>query len=130
ATTAAQPARAADSVTLATSRAQLVLANPGAAPQSVRIDGYNDLRPGRKGTPATIASSRGNLLHYRLARGADTIALDTVSFAVSTAGTTTTFTSPIITLSYRLVDNTYRTEVRGTVPNAPPGTALLIDLPR
>ena len=125
-----QAPRVADSATLSSPRTQLVLSNQGAAPQSVHIDGYNDLRPGRKGTPATIASSRGPLLHYRLARGADTIALDTVAFSVSTVGNTTTFTSPIITLSYKLVDNTYRTEIRGTVPNAAPGTALLIDLPR
>jgi YidC/Oxa1 family membrane protein insertase len=129
ATTVAAPVPhvVAESVVVNAPRSQLVVANPGGAPQSVRIGGYPNLRPGRRDSGATIASSHGPLLHYRLARGADTIALDTVSFAVTTAGATTTLTSPVITLSYKTVDSSYHTEVRGTAPGA---TALLIDLPR
>jgi YidC/Oxa1 family membrane protein insertase len=96
----------------------------------VHVVGYKDLRPGRRDTTLTVAPTRGPLLRYRLARGVDTIALDTVPFTVATTGATTTFTSPMITISYRLIDSSYRAEVRGTVPNAPAGTALLIDLPR
>ena len=108
---------------------QLVVSNPGAAPQSVHVDGFKTLRPGHHDTTVTVAPSRGPLLRYRLARGADTIALDTVPFTAATSGATTTLTSPFITLSYKLIDSSYRTEVRGTVPNAAAGTALLIDLP-
>jgi YidC/Oxa1 family membrane protein insertase len=121
---------AADSVVVSAPRMQLVLANPGAAPQSVHVAGFRNLRPGRRDSSALIAPTRGALLHYRLARGADTVALDSVPFTVATSGSTTTFTSPVITLSYRTVDSSYRTEVRGTVPGAAPGTALIIDLPR
>jgi YidC/Oxa1 family membrane protein insertase len=128
---AVQPRLAApESVVVATPRSRLILGNPGAAPQSVHIAGYPNLHPGHRDSAATIASTHGPLLHYRLARGADTVALDTVPFTVSTSGATTTLASPLITLSYRVVDSTYRTEVRGTVPSAAPGTSLLIDLPR
>jgi YidC/Oxa1 family membrane protein insertase len=124
----AAPRTAPESVVIATSRSALVLGNPGAAPISARIQGYEGLRPGRRDTSVTLSPASGPLLHYRLVKGADTIALDTVSFNVAVNGTTTTFTSPLLTLSYRLTDG-YRTEVRGTVPNATAGTSLLINLP-
>ena len=119
-----------ENVTLATPHAEYSLVNPGAAPQSVRIGSYKDLRPGHPDpTGVTITDGSGPLLRYRVARGADTIQLDTVSFAVSKQGSTITFTSPIITLSYEPTSDGYRTAVKGTVTGAGPGAALLIDLP-
>jgi len=119
-----------ESVTLATPHAEYSLVNPGAVPQSVRIGSYKDLRPGHP-DPAgvTITDGSGPLLRYRLARGADTIQLDTVNFAVSNQGSTITFTSPVITLSYAPTNDGYRTAVKGTVTGAGQGAALLIDLP-
>lgn len=122
------PRTAAESLSIATPRSTLVLTNPGAAPVSAHIHGYAELRPGRRDTSVTLAPTTGALLHYRLVKGADTIALDTVPFNVAVNGATTTFTSPVVTLSYTATDG-YRTEVRGTVPNAPAGAKLLIDLP-
>jgi len=126
-----RPQRPVDSVTVQGARTQQVYANPGAAPARVEVTGFHSLRPGSKGGTLIIAPLRSALLHYRLALGADTIALDTVSFTSATSGATTTFTSssPAITLAYTPVGDGLRTEVRGTVTNAPPGSALLIDLP-
>jgi YidC/Oxa1 family membrane protein insertase len=123
------PRVAGEPVVLTTPKTQLVIANPGGSPASVAITGYNGLRPGRHDTAVVVAPTSGALLRYRLARGADTIALDTVAFSATTSGNTTTLSSPVLTLSYKVGDG-YRTEVRGTVPNAAPGTTLLIDLPR
>jgi YidC/Oxa1 family membrane protein insertase len=122
---------ARETVMLTTPRAEYSLVNPGAVPQAVRISSYKDLRPGRatNATGVTITDGRGPLLGYRVARGADTIQLDTVRFAVSKQGSTVTFTSPVMTLSYEPTSDGYRTAVRGTVVGAGPGAALLVDLP-
>jgi YidC/Oxa1 family membrane protein insertase len=130
ATTAAAPVIRAESVTVVGARAQTVIANPGAAPALVRISGYKSLRPGTRDTNVTVAQTKGPLLRYRLALGNDTNKFDSIPFTVSTNGNTTTFTSasPAVTISYQPVDG-FRTAVRGTVANAPAGSALLIDLP-
>lgn len=97
---------------------------------AVKIDNYRDLRPGRRDT-MVVAGTRGPLLSYRLALGADTIALDSIPFSVQQSGSTVTFTStttPTIAITYQTVA-AYRTAVRGTVANAPPGSALIVDLP-
>jgi YidC/Oxa1 family membrane protein insertase len=74
---------------------------------------------------------RGPLLHYRLALGADTIALDTIPFSVQQAGATTTFaaTKPAITISYAATPDGFRLAVQGKVADAPAGSSLIIDLP-
>ncbi|HEV8214686.1 MAG TPA: YidC/Oxa1 family insertase periplasmic-domain containing protein [Gemmatimonadaceae bacterium] len=119
-----------ENVTLTTPHAEYSLANPGAVPQAVRIGSYKDLKPGHPDpSGVTITDGSGPLLRYRIARGADTIQLDTVSFAVSKQGSTITFTSPAITLSYAPTSDGYRTAVKGTVAGAAPGSVLLIDLP-
>lgn len=118
----------AESISVNGPHSTTTFTNYGAVPTSVRIQGYQSLRPGERGTQAVISERKGALLHYRLANGADTIALDTIAFAVATNGNTTTFTSPLLTLSYQTVEG-FRTQVRGTVPNARPGAALFIDLP-
>jgi YidC/Oxa1 family membrane protein insertase len=121
---------AAESIAVRTPRQRIVFTSVGAAPASVALTDYPNLRPGHGDSSMMIAPVHGPLLRYRLALGADTIALDTIPFAVSTSGATTTFTStdPAITLSYTTTGS-LRTEVRGTVPNATPGAALFIDLP-
>lgn len=123
--------RAVDSATLATSHAHISLVSPGAVPMSVQVTGFQNLRPDRRDTIATLAQPRGPLLHYRLATGSDTISLDTVRFAIERAGSTTTFSSsaPAISISYEATPDGYRTAVRGRVANAPANAALLIDLP-
>jgi len=125
----------AESLTVVTPRAQYTYLNPGAVPANVKVTGYKSLRPGHRDSSLVVSQRFGPLLRYRLALGKDTISLDNVPFTVQTNGTTTTFTStsPAITLSYQPVSQAggdgFHTAVRGTVANAPPGSALLIDLP-
>src|SRR5262249_55666791 len=68
----------------------------------------------------------------RLANGRDTIALDTIHFAVQSTPSTTTFTSssPAITIAYKTEGNGYLTAVTGSVAGAAPGAALVVDLPQ
>jgi len=108
------------------------LANPGAVPAIVRAPSYRDLSPAaRKVSPdsTVVVCGGATLLSLRLARGADTIALDTVHFAVSQTPTAVTFASPAINITYQATSDGYRTAFRATVPGAPPGSALIIDLP-
>jgi membrane protein insertase, YidC/Oxa1 family, C-terminal domain len=127
----ARPIEGRETTTLTTPRAEIVLTNPGAAPAVVRIPSYLNLSPAPipHDTSVTLSSGRNPLLSYRLARGADTIALDTLPFRVTKDASTITFASAPITLSYQATSDGFRTAVRGTVPNAPAGSALLIDLP-
>jgi YidC/Oxa1 family membrane protein insertase len=123
---AQQPARV---TVLATPKAEYSLRSPGAAPTQVRVPSYRPLAPGGdKSKGVVLHSTRDELLTYRLVRGADTVLLDTIPFSASESDAGVTFESPIIRLSYVASDN-YRVQVRGTIPNAPPGSALLIDLP-
>lgn len=124
------PLQSRAKTTLTTPRSELVLANPGAVPAAIKVPSYLDLAPGsRRDSMAVLTSGKNALLGYRLALGRDTIALDTLPFAVSESGSGVTFTSPVITLSYQSTSDGFRTMIRGTVPNAPPGSTLLIDLP-
>jgi len=129
--TTTAPLRVVDSATVVTSQEQISVVSPGAAPAAVRLPGYRDLRPDRRDTIAVIAQPRGPLLHYRLAIGQDTVSLDSVRFSIERSGSTTTFTSraPAVSISYETTPDGYRTALRGRVANAPPGAALLIDLP-
>lgn len=128
---APRPSRTIDSITLAEGRTRQEYVNPGAVPARVAIEGFRSLRPGDRGAPLVIEQPRAPLLHYRLALATDTIALDTIAFAVSQSGSTTIFTSssPAITISYQAIGDGFRTAVRGTVANAPARATLFIDLP-
>jgi YidC/Oxa1 family membrane protein insertase len=115
---------------LATPKTEYSLRSPGAALTQVRIPSYRPLMPGAdRSTGVVLRSSANELLSYRLVRGADTVSLDTIPFSVSQSGTSVTFQSPIITLTYAAAGDNYRVQVRGTVPNAPAGSLLLINLP-
>jgi YidC/Oxa1 family membrane protein insertase len=129
---AAARVAAPESVTFATPQSRFTLLNPGAVPSVVHVQGYRDLRPGRRDSVRLEQSrERGPLFRYRLALGRDTIALDTIPFKVQQSGTTTTFVAanPPITISYATTSDGFRTAVRGSVASAPPGSALIVDLP-
>jgi len=134
-TVAPTPPRAAARVithaaTIATSRASFALMNPGAAPGDVTIPSFRDLRPGEPQGSTVVLAPPGQLqFTYRLATGADTIALDTLPFTVSQTPSEVTFTAAPITLSYRTTPDGYRLSVSGRATNAPAGATLLIDLP-
>jgi YidC/Oxa1 family membrane protein insertase len=122
---------AADSSVLTGSKSQVTIVSPGGVPSSVRLDDYTNLRPGKR-QPMIVGTQHGPLLRYRIAHARDTIALDTVRFAVQhdASATTLTSTAPAITITYKSTPDGYRTSVHGTVTDAAPGTTLLIDLPR
>jgi YidC/Oxa1 family membrane protein insertase len=79
-----------------------------------------------------IRQDVGPLLHYRIARGSDTVSLDTIPFTIQRTATGATFTSPAagIFVTYTLPQNGFLASVRGTVSGATPGSALLVDLPQ
>ena len=120
----------ADSAILATPRAKYTIVSPGAVPSAVHINGYADLRPGRRDS-MVVAQHAGPLLRYRLVLGTDTVDLSRVAFTVQSSASTVTLTSasPAVTITYKAEDG-FRTNVQGQVANAPAGSALLIDLPR
>jgi YidC/Oxa1 family membrane protein insertase len=125
---AAQPITQAATIT--TPRATFALMNPGAAPGDVTIPSYRDLRPGDpKGTNVVISPAGKLHLVYRLASGADTIALDTLSFRVAPTPNEVTFSSAPIDIVYRTTSDGYRLSVSGRVNSAQPGATLVIDLP-
>jgi YidC/Oxa1 family membrane protein insertase len=120
----------AESTVLATPRAKYSLVTPGAVPGSVKINGFADLRPGRR--DSMVVLQRGApLLRYRLVTGADTVDLGTIPFAIQQSGTSVTLTSaaPTISITYKATSDGFRTSVIGRVANAPAGSTLLIDLP-
>jgi len=127
----APPSVAAESAVLVTPRAKYTIVSPGAVPSNVKINGYADLRPGHRDS-MVVSQRAGPLLRYRLAVGADTTDLNTVPFSIQQSGSSVTLTasSPPITITYQSSNNGFLTSVHGQLANAPPGAALLIDLPR
>jgi len=119
-----------DSAVLATPRAKYTIVTPGAVPSAVHINGYSDLRPGRRDS-MIVAQHKGPLLRYRLVLGTDTVDLGRVGFNVESSPSAVTLTSasPAVTITYKAADG-FRTSVQGQVANAPAGSVLLIDLPR
>lgn len=134
----------ADTTALSAGGAHYRFVSPGAAPVSVQLPGYGDLRrvetPGD--TVVDLVPRDGQLLHYRFVLGpGDTISLDTVPMRVeriaSDAGAdairftgSTARGAVAITYAFAPGDSSYLATVSGQLENAPPGTQLLVDLPR
>ena len=131
--------RLGDTTAIDFGKTHYIFATNGAAPQAVVLNAYRNLGPATVSQPkATIASGKSTtlapgLLRYRIARGADTIALDTIPFRVERAGDVVTFTSSgavPITLHYQLANEGYVTHVSGQIESASGVPAqLLVDLP-
>src|SRR6478672_7024983 len=132
------PIAAVETTTVRTARATYVLSSRGAAPVSVVLDSYPSRRPGTTGRPVDLVRPRAPLMHYSLALGRDTIALDTVPLRVEkhdVAG------APVVSydgnvaghavqVAYTFVPDSFLVRVSGSVAGAPAGSALLVDLPR
>ena len=119
------------------------LINLGAAPVSVVLDNYRSRRPGATASSVDLVRPGDQLLHYRIALGADTIALDTIPMRASVSpgdggSQVVTFTSgplavgataasgaPSVTLSYEFSpgSDAHLALVQGRVTNAPAGTS-------
>jgi YidC/Oxa1 family membrane protein insertase len=132
--------RVGDTTAIDFGKTRYTFATTGAAPQAVVLTAYRNLSPSKVSQPkAIIASGQSamlepGLLRYRIVRGADTIALDTIPFRAEHAGDIVTFTSSgstPITLHYQVANEGYITRVSGQIDGASAGAPaqLLIDLP-
>ena len=120
-------------------KTHVTFSTAGASPAAITLASYANLRAAARPQPkATLASGVSGatepLLRYRLVRGGDTLALDTVAFRPERTSDGVTFTSasPVpITLHYQFVNDGYLTHVTGQVGGGTAGTTskLLIDLP-
>jgi YidC/Oxa1 family membrane protein insertase len=142
-TAAPTPARAAvETTTVTVGNAQYTFSDVGAAPTTVRLTAYPNLRPGApRDAKATLATTPpmpkaafAPLLQYRAVIGTDTVRLDTIPFRIQRESEAVTFSSagtPSISLRYRFAGNGYIAHVSGQIagPGASTATQLLIDLP-
>jgi YidC/Oxa1 family membrane protein insertase len=142
-TAAPMPNRAAvETTTVGSGNAQYTFSNFGAAPTTIRLTAYANLRPGApKDARATLATTaptaRGPaspLLQYRVVSGSDTVSLDTIAFHVERQADAVTFSStgtPSISLRYQVAGDGYVSHVTGQVAGTGGTSAaqLLIDLP-
>ena len=152
----APPAGAAGTVSLATlpetttvqaRRSRYGFSSQLAAPVSVVLDSYPSRRPTsgdaratprEPGEPSELLPRDGSLARYRLALGADTIALDTVPLRTAvkegSAGSTVSFVGTVVgrplALDYIVVPDSFLLHVTVNVSGAPAGSALLVGLPR
>ena len=133
--------RQADTTGVDAAKTHYTFSTAGAAPQAVVLTAYRNLgAPSRAESKAMLVSATpgtqlaAGLLHYRLVRGADTIALDTIQFRAERTADGLTFTSAgalPVTIRYQFANDGYVAHVSGQVggsDNAP--TQLLIDLPQ
>ena len=127
-----------ETTTVRALRSTYAFTSRGAAPVSVVLDSYPSRRPGAMGRKAELVQPRSMLARYRLALGRDTIALDSVTLRVaqrdSSAVPRLTYAGEVaghaLRIEYVFVPDSFLVRVTGTVANAPPGSALLTDLPR
>jgi YidC/Oxa1 family membrane protein insertase len=127
-----------ETTTVETRLARYRFSSQGAMPISVALDSYPSRRPGAAKTASQLLPAKTALAHLRLALGADTIALDTISLRGQTTpgatGPTVTYTGTVagrpLTLSYSVVADSFLLRVAANVTGAPVGSALLLALPR
>jgi YidC/Oxa1 family membrane protein insertase len=102
--------------------------NTGAAPLDIALAGFPDLK--RRSGTLSITATRGRLLHYRIVTGADTIALDTVSFVAKHSANAVEFvsSSPDVRVNYELTPQNYLAHASIRAANVAPDAKLLIDL--
>jgi YidC/Oxa1 family membrane protein insertase len=129
---------AVETTTVETRLARYRFSSQGAAPVSVVLDSYPSRRPGATKSASELLPPRAALAHYRLALGADTITLDTVSFrpqnTASAGASVLTYSGSVagrpIALTYTVPADSFLLHVGVNVVGAPTGSALLLRLPR
>ena len=135
AATPTPPRKQGDTTSVDFAKTQYTFAISGAAPQAVSLSAYRNLGASSKTQPkATLLGGKPGiappLLRYRIVRGADTVALDTVAFTAERSNDAITFRShgqSPVTVRYQFTNDGYLTHVSGQVGSA--ATQLLIDLP-
>lgn len=133
---AAQPVAApAETISVRAGTSVYSLSTVGAAPTAVVLSDHRAFT-GSRGD-VNLHNPNGPLLGFRVVAGADTIALDRMTFAASKAGTadapvvTFTSTDPAMpaTIEYRVTATPYLSDVRVNVPQARDRAYLLVSLP-
>ena len=127
-----------ETTTVQTRLARYAFSSRGAAPISVALDSYPTRRPLGKKLPSELVPPGTALSRYHLALGRDTIALDTIALhaEVKSAGTNPsvsysgTAAGHPIAITYDVMPDSFLLRVSASVAGAPPGSALLLDLPR
>jgi len=127
AATTPAPVRSETATVTGTGR-QLHFVSPGAAPASVTLTDYRDLK--RKTGLVSLRPEQGALLEYRIVNGADTIHLDRVVFTRSETPHGVEFVSatPALRVRYDVDSANYLTHVSVALAGAAPNAHLLIDL--
>jgi YidC/Oxa1 family membrane protein insertase len=141
---ASRQATPAETTTVHTRYSTYVMSARGGVPISVSLDSsYFSLRPGAKAQrqSAQLIQSSGAMTSYALALGRDTIALDTLTLRMDKEAAATTNTisyagdaaGHAVRLAYTFAtdsSNSFQVRASVTVANAPPGSALIMQLPR
>jgi YidC/Oxa1 family membrane protein insertase len=129
---------AIETTTVQTRLAKYAFSSRGAVPVSVTLDSYPTRRPLGRKLPSELITPGAALSRFRLVVGTDTIALDTVplrgemkqgAFGPSVAYTGT-IAGRAIGVTYDVLPDSFLLRVSAAVAGAPPGSALLLDLPR
>lgn len=134
-------ASAVDTETIESSRSKYLFTSRGGVPVSVVLKDYLSRKPGFEAQNVELVESHSLLMHYRIAIGQDTIALDTMELK-GTVGTnantlTVVYNGEIkghsLRVSYTVQTDTaesYLVHILVSVSSLPSGGVLLIDLPR
>lgn len=127
----------ADTVAAATADTRWRWSTAGAAPIALDLRQYRSLNPREPGS-VQLVPPRQAMLGFRLVAGADTIALDTIAFTATRAGSpggeqTVRFDAPVaggmVHIEYTIPRTGYLARVQGTVQGIPGASALLLRLP-
>jgi YidC/Oxa1 family membrane protein insertase len=103
---------------------------PGAAPASVTLTDYADLK--RRTGQLSLRPDEGALVRYRIVNGADTLHLDRIAFLLRDLPQGAEFVSaasPTVRVRYDVDTANYLTHVSVSLAGAAPNAQLLIDLP-
>jgi YidC/Oxa1 family membrane protein insertase len=137
-TTILKATAAAETTVVQAQRSSYVFSSRGGTPISVVLDSYPSRRPPIGSHKTELVQPRSALMRFRVALGADTVSLDTVSLQVKRAERATapslTYSGTVaghpLQLEYVFAPDSFLMRVNATVANAPAGSALLVDLPR
>lgn len=142
-----QNGSAVETTTVRTRLSRYAFSSRGGAPISVVLDSYPSRRPtstdtklGRRNysEPSELLPLNTSLARYHLALGRDTIALDTVPLRSevrqAASGPSVVYSGTVngqpLTLNYTVVPDSFLLRASASVSGAPPGSSLLIGLPR
>jgi YidC/Oxa1 family membrane protein insertase len=129
---------AVDTTTVRTKLARYAFSSRGAVPISIVLDSYPSRRPLSGKQASDLLPPRIPLSRYRLALGRDTIALDTVPLRAELQSTneaaslryTGTAAGRPVTVTYDIAPDSFLLHVAITAVGAPPGSSVLVELPR